>query len=78
MKTSFGLASWDIFIQRKAKKAVDRQIRRDERQGFIGIRDHADFFKYEMNRDKYPNMDFFVPRIATCFEQYAASVNEGT
>ena len=67
------------FHSKKDKKAVDRQIRWDEKQGFIGIRALADLFEeYEKNRDKYPNMDSFIPRIAIYFEQYAVSLSEGT
>jgi len=66
------------FHSKKDKRAVDRQISRDEEQGFIGIRPFADLFEeYEENRDKYPNMDSFIPRIATYFERYAASLPEG-
>jgi len=67
------------FHSKKDKKAVDRQIRRTEQQGFIGIRALADLFEeYEKNRDKYPNMDSFIPQIAIYFEQYAVSLCEGT
>ena len=67
------------FHSKKDNKAVDKQIRSDENQGFIGIRALADLFEeYEKNRDKYPNMDSFIPRIAIYLEQYVASFNEGT
>jgi hypothetical protein len=67
------------FHSNKDKRAVARQITRDEEQGFIGIRPFADLFEeYEENRDKYPNMDSFIPRIATYFDRYAASLSKGT
>jgi hypothetical protein len=67
------------FHSKRDKRAVDRQIGRDEEQGFIGIRPLADLFEeYEQNRDKYPNMESFIPRIATYFERYAASLSRGT
>ena len=67
------------FYSKKDKKAVDQQIRSDEKQGFIGIRALVDFFEeHEKNRDKYPNMDSFFSRIAIYFKQYAASLSEST
>jgi hypothetical protein len=60
-------------------EGVERQIHGDENQGFTGIRALADLFEeYENNRDKYPNMDSFIPRIAIYLEQYVASFDEGT
>ena len=56
--------------------AINRQIRFDENQGFIGILALADLFEeYEKNRDKYPNMDSFIPRITIFLEHYVASLN---
>ena len=67
------------FHSKKDSKAVENQIRSDENQGFIGIRALADIFEeYEKNRDKYPNMDSFIPQIEIYFEQYVASLKEGT
>jgi len=64
------------FHSKKDNEAVNRQIRSNENQGFIGIRALADLFEeYEKNRDKYPNMDSFFPRIAIYLEQYVASLN---
>lgn len=61
------------------REEVEKQIHSDESQGFIGIRALADLFEeYENNRDKYPNMDSFFPRIAMYLEQYAGSYNEGS
>ena len=65
------------FHSNKDNKAVNRQIRIDENQGFTDIRALADLFEeYEKNRDKYLNMDSFIPRIAIFLEQYVASLNE--
>ncbi len=67
------------FHSKKDHKAVDQQIRSDENQGFIDIRGLSDLFEeYEKNRDKFPNMDSFIQRIAIYFEQYVASFSEGT
>jgi len=67
------------FQEKEDINPVDRQIRRDEKQGFIGIRGLADIFKeYENNRDKYPDIDSFIPQIAIYIEQYAIHLQEGT
>ena len=64
------------FNSSKDKKADNRQIRSDENQGFIGIQSLADLFEeYEMNREIYPNMDSFIPRIAIYLEEHVASMN---
>jgi len=64
------------FHSNKDNMAINRQIRNDENQGFSGIQALADLFEeYEKNRDKYPNMDSFIPRIAIFLEQYVASLN---
>lgn len=66
------------FHSKNARRTVDRQIRRDEEQGFVGIRALADFLEeYEENRDEYPTLDSFMPRMAVFFEQYATSLLEG-
>ena len=67
------------FHSKKDNKAVKKQILSDENQGFIGIRALADLFEeYEKNRDKYPNLESFMPRIAIYLEKFSASINEGT
>ena len=59
---------------KKDNRAVARLIRWAEEQGFLGIHELADLLvEYEKNRDKYPNMGSFIPRIAVYFEQYADS-----
>jgi Domain of unknown function (DUF4932) len=55
--------------------AAWRQIRRDRKAGYAAIGDFVDLFEeYEENRDKYPDMDSFMPRIASFFDHYAASL----
>jgi len=67
------------FHSKNDNKTIEKQISSDENQGFVGIRALADLFEeYEKNRDKYPNIDSFIPRIAIYREQYVASFNEGT
>ena len=67
-----------FFQAKEDNKAVDRQIRLDERHGFIGIRGLADIFdEYEDDRDKYPNIDAFMPQIAIYFDNYAESLQSG-
>jgi len=91
--TSIGCLAWNhmmneyivracvirYFYSKNDRKAINQQIRSDEDQGFIGIRALANLFEeYEKNRDKYPNMDSFMQRIAIYFKQYVASLSEGT
>ena len=64
---------------KKNNRAIRNQIRSDENQGYTGIQSLVDLFEeYEGNRDVYPNLDSFIPRIAIHLEQYAASFNEST
>jgi hypothetical protein len=66
------------FHSKNDRRAVDRQIRRDEEQGYVGVRALADFLEeYEENRDEYPTLDSFMPQIAVFFEQYATSLRGG-
>ena len=66
------------FQAREDNKAVDRQIRLDEKHGFIGIRGLADIFdEYESDRDKYPSIDAFMPQIAIYFDNYTESLQSG-
>lgn len=89
--TKIGCLAWDgmmneyivracvirYFHSNKDNKAVSKQIRIDENQGFTNIRALVDIFEeYEKNRDKYPNMDSFIPRIAIFLEKNVASLNE--
>ena len=91
--TTIGCLTWDgmmneyivracvlrYFHSRKDYKAIRNQVRSDENQGFAGIQAFSDLFEeYEQNRDKYPNMESFIPRIAIYLEQFSASTNEGT
>jgi len=67
------------FHSKKDNKAIENQVRIDENQGFVGIKALSDLFEeYEQNRDKYPNMGSFIPRIAIYLEEHVASTNEGT
>ena len=66
------------FHSKNDRRAVNRQIPRDEEMGYVGIRALADFLvEYEENRDEYPTFDSFMPRIACFFDQYAASLPGG-
>ena len=66
------------FHSKNDRRAVNRQIPRDEEMGYAGIRPLADFLvEYEENRDEYPTFDSFIPRIAAFLEQYAMSLGEG-
>ncbi len=54
-----------------------RQTRRDKKQGYGAVGDLVDFFEeYEKNRDKYPDMDSFMPRIASFFDDYAETLTQ--
>jgi len=60
----------------EGKRAAERRIRWDERAGFTGIGALAEtLISYENNRDVYPDLDAFLPEIATFFEQYTASLH---
>ena len=52
--------------------AVSTQIRRDERDGFPGIQNLAELLsEYESFRDKYTDLDAFMPRIVDYFDKLA-------
>ena len=91
--TKIGCLAWDgmmneyivraclirYFHSKNDYKAIGNQVRMDENQGFAGIKAFSDLFEeYEQNRDKYPNMESFIPRIAIYLEQFSASTYEGT
>ena len=63
------------FKSRNQWLAAWRQMRRDKKSGYVAVGDLVDFFEeYEKNRDKYPDMDSFMPRIASFFDDYAATL----
>ena len=91
--TKVGCLAWDgmmneyivracvirYYHSKKNIEAIEKQVRIDEDQGFAGIKALADLFEeYEQNRDKYPNLESFMPRIAIYLEKFSASINEGT
>lgn len=54
---------------------VRRRIEIDEEQGFTGITLIAEAFQeYEANRELYPTLDAFIPRIVKCFEEILQGV----
>lgn len=60
---------------KEGETAARKKIAEDEQAGFPGIRDLAELLgDYEKRREKYPDMEAFLPRIAAYFEQYAASL----
>ena len=62
------------FTSKNDMKSVDRQIRYDERNGFLGIRKLAELFEqYEMKRDTFPDFNSFLPRIADHFREFTMS-----
>ncbi len=67
------------YHSKKNIEAIEKQVCIDEDQGFAGIKALSDLFEeYEQNRDKYPNLESFMPRIAIYLEKFSASINEGT
>ena len=64
------------FYSRNQWIAAWRQLRRDRKAGYAAIGDLVDFFEeYEENRDKYPDMDSFMPRLASFLNKYTASLS---
>ncbi len=54
--------------------AARQQMNRDERYGFPAINGLVDLLNdYENNRDRYPHLEAFMPKIAEFFNQYALS-----
>lgn len=91
--TKIGCLTWDgmmneylvracvlrYFYSRQDDEAFENQVRWDENQGFSGIKAFSDLLEeYEQNRDKYPNMESFIPRIAHYFSKQSKSINTGT
>ena len=59
----------------KGAAAVHRQISYDTRAGFPGIQKLSELLiEYEKQRDRYPDLDSFIPRIADYFEDLSASL----
>lgn len=64
------------FYSRNQWIAAWRQLRRDKKVGYAAVGDLVDFLEeYEENRDKYPDMDSFMPRIASFFDKYSDSIS---
>lgn len=58
-------------------RSVKRQIKYDERYGYIDIRALSELLEeYENNRDKFTNFNSFLPRIADHFNQFAMSCSD--
>ena len=56
--------------------AAWRQIRRDRKAGYAAIGDLVDFLEeYGENREEYSDMDSFMPRVASFFDDYAAALS---
>ena len=58
-------------------RSVKRQIKYDERYGYIDIRALSELLEeYENNRDKFTNFNSFLPQIADHFNQFAMSCSD--
>jgi len=61
-------------VAHEGESAVEDRIREDERAGFPGIRGLAALLgEYETQREAYPVLDAFMPRIAEYFAGFAES-----
>jgi hypothetical protein len=60
----------------KGLEAAWKQAEGDIKRGFVGLDKFADkLMEYEVNRDKYPTFQDFVPELAPFFEQLASEIN---
>jgi hypothetical protein len=65
------------FMAKKDMRSVKRQIKYDERYGYIDIKALSELLEeYENNRDKFTNFNSFLPRIADHFNQFATQKKE--
>jgi hypothetical protein len=64
-------------MAKKDMRSVKRQIKYDERYGYIDIKALSELLEeYENNRDKFTNFNSFLPRIADHFNQFATQKKE--
>ena len=61
---------------REGRRAARRNISRDERAGFPQIGDLADLLsEYESDRERYPDLEAFLPRIVAFFDEMAEEMD---
>lgn len=62
------------YLNSENPKAAEERIAKEKKRGFLWIGDLSDLLgQYEANRDAYPTLDQFFPKIVGFFEEYAKS-----
>jgi hypothetical protein len=65
-------------LANEGEEAAERQIVQENTNRFYWIRELSDLLGiYEVNRNKYPDLDSFFPEVVQFFNTYAASLEGG-